>query len=312
MRRRSLLVLFTVCAMLAAEREPRADDGGPGGRRTRVVARVGPAAVTVGELEERIGRMPPFQRTSFGATADVVRHRFLNEVVVRELLLARGAEQQSLGDKPPAKFQIERAISASTVRATRALVGPATAISMEDVQRYYDEHRERFDTPERIQIWRILCKSREEAQSVLEAAKREPTPLAFEKLAREHSLDKATNLRAGNLGFLTADGNSREPGLRVEPSVVRAAQGVRDGTIVGEPVPEGDGFSVVWRRGTIAATKRTVGDVAAQIRDSIWKARVKSETDKLVASLRAAKLRGLDVTPLESLPIVAVGATDAN
>ena len=303
---RALFFSFAVAA-LAAQDDTRADDAGASERRLHVLAHVGSRVITVGEVEDRIGNMPPFQRATFGGTADAVRRRFLTDVVLRDELLALGAEGHRLGEQPPAAYQIERALSTATIRAVRSRVGPAASIAMEDVQRYYDENRSRYQAPERYQLWRILCKTRDEAQSVLDATKRDPTPATFAALAREHSLDKATNLRGGNLGFVTADGNAREPGLRIDPAVVRAGQAVRDGAIVPEPVVEGEYFSVVWRRGTIAAVTRAVDEVSAQIRDALWKGRVKEETDKLVASLRASKLRALDPSLLEALTVPVGG-----
>jgi peptidyl-prolyl cis-trans isomerase C len=302
---RRALIVIAFAGTLVAYDDTRADDAGTRERRMHVVARVGSWATTVGELEDRIGSVPPFQRASFGDTADAVRRRFFSEVIERDELLALGAEARKLAEQPPAAYQIERALSSASVRAIRARIGPAAAIPMEDVQRYYDDNRSRYEAPERYQLWRILCKTRDEAESVLEATKREPTPETFAMLAREHSLDKATNLRGGNLGFVTADGNSREPGLRIDPAVVRAAQAVRDGALVPEPVVEGEYFAVVWRRGTIASTKRAVGDVAAQIRDALWKGRVKEETERLVASSRASKLSAFDPSLLDSVDIPA-------
>ncbi|HEY5243912.1 MAG TPA: peptidyl-prolyl cis-trans isomerase, partial [Polyangiaceae bacterium] len=185
--------------------------------------------------------------------------------------------------------------------AIRARLGPEAAIPMEDVEKYYGDNLARYDTPERLQIWRILCKTRDEAQQVLDAAKKEPTPKQFGELAREHSIDKASNLRAGNLGFISPDGTSNEPGLRIELSVVHAAQAVHDGQFAPGPVPEGENYAVVWRKGTLVATRRAVDQVAAQIRDTLWKTRVKDESDKLIASLRAAKLRDLDESLLATL-----------
>jgi peptidyl-prolyl cis-trans isomerase C len=297
-------VVFT--AALFARGDLRAEDAGgaaaDSARRAQVVARLGAArTITVGELEDRIAALPPFQRATFGADAAAVRRAFLQQVLVPEALESLGAQAEKLDQRQPTSYAVERARSQATVRAIRARIGPESAIPLEDVQRYYDANRARYDTPERYQIWRILCKTREEAQSVLESAKKDPTPKEFGDLAREHSIDKASNLRAGNLGFIAADGTSNEPGLRVDPAIVRAAQGVRDGEIVPAPVAEGENFAVVWRRGTIAANKRTVDQVAAQIRDTLWKARVKDETDKLVASLRAAKVRDSNPSLLDLL-----------
>jgi peptidyl-prolyl cis-trans isomerase C len=165
---------------------------------------------------------------------------------------------------------------------------------------YYEKNRTRFDTPVRVRLWRILCATRAEAQSVLDSIHRDPTPKTFGDLARDHSVDHGTSLRAGDLGFLTADGLSREPGLRVDPAVVRAALGVRDGDVVPSPVEEGAFFSVVWRRGTIPALHQTFDEVAAQIQETLRKDRVKAEADDLIASLRAAHLRDLDEARLDA------------
>jgi peptidyl-prolyl cis-trans isomerase C len=312
---------FLACALMGAAlllergdaRSEPAQDAGAAGRRDRVVASVGAAphvrAITVGELEDRFGALAPFQRASFGATTDVARRNFLAQILVPEALLAAAADERGLAQDARVAYDLDRVVSNAAIRAIRARIGPASAIPFEDVQKYYDDNRTRYDAPERIQVWRILCRTRDEAALVLQQAKADPTPKAFGNLARDHSLDKATNLRAGNLGFLTLDGTSLEPGLRVDPAVVRAAHGVRDGEFVAAPVPEGDSFAVVWRRGTVAPNRRSVEDVAPQIRDALWKDRVKRETDRLVSDLRAAKLRDLNPSLVDGIP--APADTDA-
>src|SRR5579863_8547796 len=224
-----------------------------GDRRALVVARIGPSrTVTVGQLEDRLGAIPAFQRATFGngdgtspaspergRNQEAIRRGFLEQVLVRDELLALGGEAQAIAKQPGTAFAIERALSEGTLRAMRDRVGPASTISLADVQHYYEANLARYDTPERYQIWRILCKTREEADAVLQAAKKEPTPKKFTELAREHSADKSTYLRAGNLGFVTPDGTSNEPGWKVDTGVVRAAQAVKDGELVASPVTEG-------------------------------------------------------------------------
>jgi peptidyl-prolyl cis-trans isomerase C len=306
--RRALFAAVLCAATLVASKGSRADDAGSAdpaadkARRAAPVVTIGSRVITVGELEDRLAALPPFQRATFGADAAAVRSAFLQQVLVPEGLYAQSAAAQKLDQTPPTAFEVERAVSNATLRAIRAKLGPESAIPMTDVQAYYDAHRDRYDTPERYQIWRILCKTEDEAKGVIAEAQKNLDIKQFGDLARQHSIDKASNLRAGNLGFLSPDGTSNEPGLKVDPAIVRAAQGVRDGQLVPAPVPEGDGFSVVWRHGTIPANKRSVDDVAAQIRDTLWKARVKEETDKLVASLRASKLKDYTESPLFDLP----------
>ena len=163
------------------------------------------------------------------------------------------------------------------------------AVRVRDVGRaYYEKNESRYSAPERIQIWRILCTTREDAQRVLEAAERDPTPRAFSELAREHSLDRATYLRGGNVGFILPDGGSNEPGLHIDPAVVRAAQSVRDGEIVPAPVVEGAYYAVVWRRGTQQATRKTVEEAAVSIREVLWREHFKIADRPLVMALRKA------------------------
>jgi peptidyl-prolyl cis-trans isomerase C len=274
------------------------------GRHEAIVARIGPVrAIHASELEASLRALPPFQRTAFGSTPDVVRRHFLMEILVPQALLALGGDSRQLANQPRVAYEIERARSSATLRVVRERIGAAAAISMQDVLKYYEDNRTRYDTPERYHLWRILCPTPETALFVLEQIKRDPTPAKFGELARDHSLDKATSLRDGNLGFLTADGSSNEPGLRVDPAIVHAAQGVRDGEIVPTTVAEGPYFSVVWRRGTIAGNKRKVDAVAAQIRDALWKSRVKEATDALLVALRAAKLRDYNNAVLEDVDL---------
>jgi peptidyl-prolyl cis-trans isomerase C len=304
----ALLALATALVQKGALPQPsESPDAAATSRRALVVAHIGtaPAArdITVGELEDRIRDLPAFQRVTFGDNPDLVRRAFLMQVLVPEALFTLGGEAQKLANDPRTAQDIDRALSNATLRALRDQIGPASSISIDDVQKYYDENRARYDTPERFQVWRILCATREEAALVLDQAKKDPTPKTFGDLAREHSLDKATNLRQGNLGFLTPDGASNEPGLRVDPAVVGAVRGVRDGELVPAPVPEGEHFAVVWRRGTIAANHRTVDEAAPQIRDVLWKARMKKETDRLLEKLRAAKLRDVDRSLLDTIEL---------
>jgi peptidyl-prolyl cis-trans isomerase C len=285
-----------VVGALLVHGSTRADDSGAAAaRRDRIAAVVGAApassAISVGYLEDRLAEMLPFQRATFGHTADDIRHRFLEDVVVRDARLTVGAEAANLDRQLAVAYALDRALSNATIRAIRDRVGPAQAMPMADVRAYYEKNLARYDSPERYQIWRILCKTPEDARAVLDAARADPTPKNFAQLARDHSEDKGTYLRSGNLGFLTEDGASNDPGLRVDPAIVRAAKGVRDGEIVPSPVSEGRFFAVVWRRGTSASKKRSLDEVTAQIRDVLVSERIKDETDKLVATLRAGKVR---------------------
>lgn len=277
-------------------------------RRAVVAVRVGDLAVTVGEIEDRLAEIPPFQRETFGATPAQQVKGYVEQVLVRDLLLSEGARQRELASKLPTSSQITRARSSATFRALRRRLPSPAAIPDEDVKRFYEENRSRFDSPERIHVWRVLCKTRDEALAVLAEAKKDPSTQKWNELAREHSLDRATNLRGGNLGFLAPDGTSNEAGVTVDPVLVKAAATVKDGELVPQPIAEGENHAVVWRRGTVPANRRSLEEATAQIRTTLFRERSEGAEKKLLAELRAAHVRDVDVALLGTIEL---GATDA-
>jgi peptidyl-prolyl cis-trans isomerase C len=271
--------------------------------RQVVVARVGPRAVSAGELEDRLARIPRYQLRTFGLTAPEVRRGFFDKVILREVLLALGAEERHLTREIEVEQTLDRTLSSATLRALIESIGPGNAISADEIQRYYDANRARYDAKERIGIWRILCPTRDEALAVIAEAKKDGSVPEFTKLAREHSTDKATNLRGGNLGFVAEGGASSEPGLLVDPAVFKAAQAVKDGELVPLPVAEGTSFSVVWRRGTQAAIHRSLDDVKVQIQDAVLRQKREAAQKALLDRLRAEKVTQLDESLLGSFDV---------
>lgn len=75
-------------------------------------------------------------------------------------------------------------------------------------------------------------------------------PKRWQALARQHSVDRATYLRAGDLGFVDPSGQTHRPQVRVASALYHAAMAVADGELVPAPVPEGRAWAVVWRRGS--------------------------------------------------------------
>lgn len=307
MRRRLPIAIISLVLVVAALAPAHAQTDAE--RRAKVVVRVGATAVTVGELEDRLAAIPPFQLRTFGPNKDAVVKKYLDDVVVRDLLLAGGAAQRDLAKEQPWEHQLKRLLSSAALRRVRSQLPSPEAIPIEDVKKFYDDNRSRFDSPERVNVWRILCKTRDEADAVLAQAKREPTIPKFNDLAREHSIDKATNLRGGNLGFLAADGTSNEAGLKVDAAIVQAASSVKDGEFVAQPIPEAAAFAVIWRRATVPANKRTLEESTAQIKTTLFRERTEAAEKKLIDDLRKKHLKEANV---DLLKIVELGASDAS
>lgn len=299
--------LVATAALSQAAPDASADDAA---RRAKIAVTVGTKTVTVGELEDRLSEIPPFQAATFGASRDEIVHAFVEQIIVRDLLLGAGAEARKLDTTLPTKQELDRARSSATLRALRA-EGPLkskTNISNDDIKKYYEDNRTRFDAPERINVWRILCKSKEDAESVIALAKRDLTIAKYNELARDHSTDKATNFRGGNLGFLLPDGTSNEAGVKVDAGLFKAASTVKDGELVPSPVSEAGGFAVVWRRATVPATHRALDEVSDQIRTTLYRERTEAAEKKLIDDLRAKYVRDVNADLLKIIEIPPVDA----
>lgn len=301
MRKLSSCLIVLALSLTAAD--PHAEDSKEQVRRKAVVAKVGAREITAGELEDRLAQVPRFQLTEFGANAGDIRRKFLTDIVVKDALLAQAAEDKKLTHELPTEGRISRALSGATLRKVKADAGDPGQISPEDVRAYYDNNKGRFDTPERVLVHRILCKTLAEAGTVIEAFKKEPTPKSFADLARDHSQDHASGMRGGNLGFVTPDGKSNEAGVVVDPAVVKAAFGVKDGELVPQPVPEAEMFAVVWRKGTVAASHRNFEEVVSQIRETIYKDKLEVARKKLIEDLREKNVKEVNEPLLRTIDV---------
>jgi peptidyl-prolyl cis-trans isomerase C len=295
--------LGVALAVLLISRDPHAQDAREQARRAAVVAKVGSRSITAGELEDRLAQVQRFQLSEFGTTQAEIRLRFLNEVVVRDALLAQGAEDKHLAQQLPTETRVARALSSATLRKIRADIGNPGTFSSEEVRAYYDANRSRFDSPERVQVQRILCRSKAEAALVIDMFKKDPTAKAFTDLSRDHSQDKATYMRGGNLGFLAPDGTSTEAGVKVDAAIMKAAATVRDGQLVPVPIEEGDMWAVIWRKGTVSPSHHVIEEVTPQIRDTLFKEHVEAARKKLIEDLRAQNLKEVNEPLLRTIDV---------
>jgi len=76
----------------------------------------------------------------------------------------------------------------------------AGEITEDDIVKYYNEHGQDFYLPDQIRVLGIAVKSREEAQELLDRAKRGAN---FIQLAKKYSVNKATSIEGGDLNYFT-------------------------------------------------------------------------------------------------------------
>ena len=221
-----------------------------------VVARVGPLAITEREFARRLGTLSSDGVEALGGTPQEVKRNLLERVLVPEALFALAAAAGRVGDRSLAQARIQNLLRAASLRGVQA-DARREGVTQDDWARYYRDNDERFHTPERLYVWRILCATREDAIDLLDELKKDHSAKKWAELARAHSIDERTRPIGGNMGLIMPDGSAAEEHPSVAPALYAAASAVKDGEIVGEPVAEGHAFAVVWRRGSEPAIDRT-------------------------------------------------------
>lgn len=251
---------------------------------TSLLASVGPLSIDHDTFSRRASRLAPFQWARFGASWPERRRRFLDELLVPEALLEVEAARQPLRSAAAR----DTALSEALLAELRAEV-TRSSVSAEDVAHYRALHRRHYETPRSLLLWRILVRTEAEARALLEQLG-QPKELEWSQLARERSLDVATHMRSGSLGYVAASGQSHFPQVRVEPALFAAAEGVPDGALVPEPVAENDGFAVLWRRASRAAEARPLSELTPEIQARILEQRHAAAYAELLERLRREHL----------------------
>lgn len=309
--------ILAVCAgLVALAIEGRAVQADP----SPVVARVGNRSITAAELERRLGAVAPFQLRTFGSTPEEIRRNYLEKILVRDELLARGAEDRGLAQREDVRDRVRAILKNARVGKLRDEVLEKERPSDADVRAYYDKNAARYHTPARLNLWQIVVDKAEDAASVIAEMKKDPTTKRWNELCRDKSLDKVTNMKGGNLGFVLPDGSTGEPGVKADREVVKKASAIQDGEILDQPIKAGDRWVVVWRKTAAPALDRSLEMETPSIRQAILRertdAKIKEERDRLRAADRkdfAPELVDmLDVTSAGELtPVRRPGALPA-
>jgi peptidyl-prolyl cis-trans isomerase C len=282
-RRAAALGIF---AVVAAAPPPARLEAAP----SPVVAKVGAVTITAADIERRMAAVPPFQLRTFGATPAEIRREFVERVLVREALLAQGAAAQGLENRDDIKERVRGLLRNAFLGRLRNEVVTSSRVDDAEIKAFYEKNASRFHTPERYALWMIATSRREEAVEILADLHKDPSPKHWAEVARAKSIDGATALRGGNLGFVSPDGTTPEPGLKVSHAVIEVAQKLKDAEIAADPVKDGDRWVIVWRKQTMAAVERSVDVEAGSIKQLLLHTRTEAKVKETIAALRKQHL----------------------
>jgi peptidyl-prolyl cis-trans isomerase C len=253
-------------------------------RRAKVVAKVGDAEISIGDVEDAINEQSPFLRARY---RDPAALREFVDGLIRFELLARAAEREDADEDP----EVQRAVKQNAVqqlirRDFDEQITPES-IPEADVRAYYDAHPEEFNRDELRRAAHIQVATRAEALALLPRVQAADAR-EFRIIARDESVDPETRLRGGDLRYFDREGqprNERDPRLHAALATASFALG-EVGDVSPEPIQVGERWSIVKLTGLRPAEHRPFEAAAPTIRLRLWRERRQTGLEEFVERLR--------------------------
>jgi parvulin-like peptidyl-prolyl isomerase len=254
-----------------------AADDVPEDVRGPVIAEVSGLKITAQEFEAAAARQAP----RGGEALSDEQKREILDTLVRERMLYLEAKKAGIDRDPKVqKVMVNTLLRQDVYSGVRN-----SDFNPEDLRAYYEEHKEEFVVPEKVQVRRIFVKmgaarSPEEAKALIGElhAKVIANPEGFAEVASESSEDPYRR-RGGDLGYLAREG---KPGI--DQAVVDQAFELAVGEISG-PFEAGGGWHVVTVTGKRDRVERTFeqmkGSVLRKVKNDRYKELYQEYVDKI-------------------------------
>ena len=191
------LVLLLFCALFILESCKEKGD---------VIARVGDDSITTEDFSERLMSAPPAYQAYINTEPG--KKQFV-DLLVREKLILESAKQAGINNRAEYKDSIASFKEEQKKQLKDYEDGLMIEMYLKDVQensitasedeinKYYEEHKEDFTKPIAIIAKHILVPTREEAEIAFDRINKGES---FDKVAQEMSTDKVSAQRGGQIG----------------------------------------------------------------------------------------------------------------
>ncbi len=171
---------------------------GCGKKENKVLMSIGGEKITVGDFQERIDKIPDYLRGYFQGEEGF---KSLLDGLVKEKVLVREAKRKRLDRQKDLKEKLNVLENQLLVEEmVKELKKKEIAITDEEARDYFKKNKNDFVTSDKIRVRHILLQTEDEAKEVLGKIKKGDD---FTKLAREHSIDKVTADKGGDLGYFS-------------------------------------------------------------------------------------------------------------
>ena len=153
---------------------------------------------TIGQLIERLEKLPVFKRPSLQSKENV--KEYLDNVVNYYLIAHYGLDKKYQRKKEIAEKLEKRKHELMIKEIQKRRIYDQVNPSEEDIKKYFEEHQSRYYEPEKVKVQEILVTTFQLAQKISRQAKNN---VDFDKLVAKYNSRSLTKNKKGILGYIT-------------------------------------------------------------------------------------------------------------
>lgn len=256
----------------------------------QTLAEVNGGVITTADFKKEVENLPPYLRPM--AETPEGKKELLDTMIIREIIMQQ-AKKDGLDKSPEVTEKLDELKKQIIIQTfLKKKVEAQTAISDADLQKFYDQNKDKLKTGEQVRASHILVKSEAEAQDILAQIKKGGN---FEQLASKYSID-AAKAKGGDLGWFGKGS--------MIPEFEKVAFGMKEGEVSGI-VKTQFGYHIIKLTGKRPAGIPPFADVKEQIKAKLLPEKQKEVIEKLKDDLKkSAKysikedvLNGIDTKP---------------
>ncbi|MHC1696984.1 MAG: peptidylprolyl isomerase [Geobacteraceae bacterium] len=256
-----------------------------------ILADVNGTAITTEDFKNEVERLPPYLKPMVQSPEG--KKELLDSMVVREIILEQ-AKKDGVDKSKEVSDRLEDLRKRLIVETyLKKKVEQDAVVSDAELQKFYDENKDKFKSGEQVSASHILVKTEKEAGDILAQLK---SGANFEDLAKKFSTD-STGAKGGDLGWFSK-------GAMV-PEFDKVVFGLKEGQLSGV-VKTQFGFHIIKVTGQRPAGVRTFAEVKDQIKSTLLPGKQQEIFQKMKEDLKKNAKVSIKEDVLKSLDLTAV------
>lgn len=276
MRYRSLLTAAVVATCLLGLAACKSNTSAPGAadgekKQGKVLAEANGAVLTTDDFNKELETLPPYLKPM--AQSAEGKKELLDTMIARELILQKATKDGIDKSKDVADKLAELKKRVVIEAYLRKQVEEKITIPDTELQKFYDENKEKFRTGDQVRASHILVKTEKDAQDALAKLKGGAT---FEAVASQVSTDSSA-AKGGDLGWFGK-------GVML-PEFEKAVFGLKEGQTSGV-VKTKFGFHIIKLTGTRKAGLMPFAEVKDQIKAALLPAKQQELLQKIKEDIK--------------------------